>query len=271
MLCMPLLTVDSYRCLPWEGILSISLTFAIVFKTIWNTLHSSLFIFIVSSHSWREHNSVTKWGDVFLSSAYGGGSYFLLGIIASLRPLVKLEMFKKRTKKFIRHPSDWYVKIKYNRWKPRGIKNSMCRRFKGQILMPSIGLGSNKNTKYMLPGGFWKFLVHSINELEVLLMCNRSHCAEDCSQCLLRELQSHHGWSSPSGRQGHHSQCQAEQWRKWIDILCAHYIGVSETTKFCHMAKIDKMIILSHLCYLQLCAHSFLFFKNWDVIWHTLY
>ncbi|XP_069907178.1 large ribosomal subunit protein eL32 isoform X1 [Oryctolagus cuniculus] len=110
--------------------------------------------------------------------------------MAALRPLVKPKIVKKRTKKFIRHQSDRYVKIKRNWRKPRGIDNRVRRRFKGQILMPNIGYGSNKKTKHMLPSGFRKFLVHNVKELEVLLMCNkprpaphplfssRSYCAE---------------------------------------------------------------------------------------------
>ncbi|XP_074260170.1 large ribosomal subunit protein eL32 isoform X1 [Saimiri boliviensis] len=104
--------------------------------------------------------------------------------MAALRPLVKPKIVKKRTKKFIRHQSDRYVKIKRNWRKPRGIDNRVRRRFKGQILMPNIGYGSNKKTKHMLPSGFRKFLVHNVKELEVLLMCNKngkvgkqtSHC-----------------------------------------------------------------------------------------------
>ncbi|XP_051675851.1 large ribosomal subunit protein eL32-like [Oryctolagus cuniculus] len=95
--------------------------------------------------------------------------------MAALRPLVKPKIVKKRTKKFIRHQSDRYVKIKRNWRKPRGIDNRVRRRFKGQILMPNIGYGSNKKTKHMLPSSFRKFLVQ---ELEVLLMCNKSYCAE---------------------------------------------------------------------------------------------
>ena len=49
---------------------------------------------------------------------------------------------------------------------------------RAKILMPNIGYGSNKKTKHMLPSGFWKFLVHKVKELEVLLMCNKSYCAE---------------------------------------------------------------------------------------------
>uniref|UniRef100_A0A8C1ZZT2 60S ribosomal protein L32 n=1 Tax=Cyprinus carpio TaxID=7962 RepID=A0A8C1ZZT2_CYPCA len=119
--------------------------------------------------------------------------------MVQLRPLTKPKILKKRTKKFIRHQSDRYVKIKVGRarhtlllselnkslyflnknWrKPRGIDNRVRRRFKGQMLMPNIGYGSNKKTKHMLPSGFRKFLVHNVKELEVLMMSNKSHCAE---------------------------------------------------------------------------------------------
>ncbi|KAB1253684.1 60S ribosomal protein L32 [Camelus dromedarius] len=39
-------------------------------------------------------------------------------------------------------------------------------------------LQSNKKTKHMLPRSFQKFLGHNIKELEVLLVCNKSYCAE---------------------------------------------------------------------------------------------
>ncbi|CAO2606237.1 60S ribosomal protein L32 [Lemmus lemmus] len=65
------------------------------------------------------------------------------------------------------------VCLQRNWRKPRGIDNRVRRRFKGQILMPNIGYGSNKKTKHMLPSGFRKFLVHNVKELEVLLMCNK--------------------------------------------------------------------------------------------------
>ncbi|KFQ34891.1 60S ribosomal protein L32 [Merops nubicus] len=99
----------------------------------------------------------------------------------ALRPLVKPKIVKKRTKKFIRHQSDRYVKIKRNWRKPRGIDNRVRRRFKGQILMPNIGYGSNKKTKHMLPTGFRKFLVHNVKELEVLMMSNNAEIAHNVS------------------------------------------------------------------------------------------
>ncbi|XP_006886877.1 PREDICTED: 60S ribosomal protein L32-like [Elephantulus edwardii] len=95
--------------------------------------------------------------------------------MAALRLRVTPKIVKKRTKKFIRHQSDHYVKIKLNWSKPRGIDNRVRRRFKSQILMPKIGYESNKKTKHMLPSGFRKCLVHNV---EVLLMCNKSYCAE---------------------------------------------------------------------------------------------
>ncbi|KAJ1110679.1 hypothetical protein NDU88_008027 [Pleurodeles waltl] len=113
--------------------------------------------------------------------AVGGSSAASMSsrsIMAALRPLVKPKILKKRTKKFIRHQSDRYVKIKRNWRKPRGIDNRVRRRFKGQILMPNIGYGSDKRTKHMLPSGFRKFLVHNVKELEVLMMSNKSFCAE---------------------------------------------------------------------------------------------
>lgn len=114
---------------------------------------------------------------LFLGAAYGGGRHLLFSIMAALRPLVKPKIIKKRTKKFIWHQLNWYVKIKPNWWKPRGIDNRALRRLKGQIFMPNIGYGSNKKTKHMLPSGFQKFLVHNVKEFEVLLMGNKL-CAE---------------------------------------------------------------------------------------------
>ncbi|KAJ8780728.1 hypothetical protein J1605_000771 [Eschrichtius robustus] len=89
--------------------------------------------------------------------------------MAVLKALVKLKIVKK-TKKFNPHQSDQYVKIKRNWQTSRSTDNRVRRKFKGQILMPNIGYGSNKKTKLMLPSGFRKFLVHNFKELEGLLM-----------------------------------------------------------------------------------------------------
>lgn len=118
----------------------------------------------------------------------------------AVQPAHKPKIVKKRTKKFIRHQSDRYDKVKVrneqitiecNRltiniffffqenWrKPKGIDNRVRRRFKGQYLMPNIGYGSNASTRHMLPNGFKKFIVNNVRELEVLMMQNRVYCAE---------------------------------------------------------------------------------------------
>merc|ERR1712050_127670 len=84
----------------------------------------------------------------------------------------------KRTKKFTRHQSDRYKKLKPNWRKPKGIDNRVRRKFKGQYLMPNIGYGTIKKTRHVCPDGFKKFLVHNVRELEVLLMANQRFAAE---------------------------------------------------------------------------------------------
>merc|ERR1712024_93325 len=103
----------------------------------------------------------------------------LFGLIGEHFPKIFImKIVKKRTKKFIRHQSDRYVKVKSNWRKPKGIDSRVRRRFKGQYLMPSIGYGSNKKTKHVCPDGFKKFVIHNISELEVLLMQNKTFSAE---------------------------------------------------------------------------------------------
>merc|ERR1712215_511078 len=96
----------------------------------------------------------------------------------AIRPAQRHKIVKKRTKKFIRHQSDRYDKLKPNWREPKGIDNRVRRRFKGQYLMPSIGYGSARQTKHMLPSGFKKVLINNVRELEVLMMQTRSFCAE---------------------------------------------------------------------------------------------
>ncbi len=80
----------------------------------------------------------------------------------AITPASHPRIVKKRTKKFTRHQSDRYHKLKRNWRKPKGIDNRVRRKFKGMYVMPSIGFGSNKATKHMLPTGFRKVLVHNI-------------------------------------------------------------------------------------------------------------
>ena len=96
----------------------------------------------------------------------------------ALTPASRPKIVKKRTKKFIRHQSDRYVKLSRSWRKPKGIDNRVRRKFKGMYLMPNIGYGSNAATRHMMPSGFKKVLVHNLKELEVLMMQNKTYCAE---------------------------------------------------------------------------------------------
>ncbi|CAM9135433.1 unnamed protein product [Choristocarpus tenellus] len=99
--------------------------------------------------------------------------------MAGVNPLEKHKMVKKRTKKFARHQSDRFMRIKNSSWrKPKGIDGRVRRKFKGSLPMPNIGYGSDKRTRNLLPNGFLKFLVHNVKELELLMMHNRKYAAE---------------------------------------------------------------------------------------------
>ncbi|XP_030873027.1 60S ribosomal protein L32-like [Leptonychotes weddellii] len=134
--------------------------------------------------------------------------------MATLRPLVKPKIVKKKTKKFIRNQTDQYIKIKCNRQKPRGIDNRVHRRFKGQILLPNIGCRSNKKTTHMLPSGFWKFLVHNVKEVEVLVTCNKSYYAEIAHIISSKNHKAIVERAAQLANRVTNSQCQAAQQRK---------------------------------------------------------
>jgi len=85
---------------------------------------------------------------------------------------------KKRTKRFNRHQSDLFKCVAPAWRKPKGIDNRVRRRFKGQAAMPSIGYGSNKKTRHMMPSGHKAFLVHNLQDVDLLLMHNRTFAAE---------------------------------------------------------------------------------------------
>jgi len=44
--------------------------------------------------------------------------------------------------------------------------------------MPKIGYGSNKKTRHLLPNGLKKFLVNNVNEVDLLLLHNKTFTAE---------------------------------------------------------------------------------------------
>ncbi|CAK7205732.1 60S ribosomal protein L32 [Sporothrix stenoceras] len=85
---------------------------------------------------------------------------------------------KKRTKHFSRHQSDRFMRVDSSWRKPKGIDSRVRRRFRGQQVLPSIGFGSNKKTRHMTPSGHKAFLVSNVNDVELLLMHNRTYAAE---------------------------------------------------------------------------------------------
>eukprot|EP00271_Cylindrocystis_brebissonii_P014503 TRINITY_DN35865_c0_g1_i1.p1 TRINITY_DN35865_c0_g1~~TRINITY_DN35865_c0_g1_i1.p1 ORF type:complete len:134 (-),score=30.07 TRINITY_DN35865_c0_g1_i1:640-1041(-) len=93
-------------------------------------------------------------------------------------PLVKRTVVKKRLKRFKRHQSDRIITVPESWRRPKGIDSRVRRKFKGTVRMANIGYGSNKLTRHLLPNGFWKFLVHNVADLQMLLMHNRKFCAE---------------------------------------------------------------------------------------------
>lgn len=88
------------------------------------------------------------------------------------------KIVKKYTGKFKRHHSDRYHRVSENWRKQKGIDSCVRRRFRGTILQPNIGYGSDKRTKYMNPAGFKVYLVKNVSDLDALLMHNKTYAAE---------------------------------------------------------------------------------------------
>lgn len=87
--------------------------------------------------------------------------------------MVKIGLVKKRVKKFNRHHSDRYHRLKINWRKPKGIDSCVRRKFKGRTLMPNIGYGSDKKTRNLLSNNLTLVRINNLRELKSLGMANR--------------------------------------------------------------------------------------------------
>eukprot|EP01092_Planopodium_desertum_P004078 TRINITY_DN1802_c0_g1_i1.p1 TRINITY_DN1802_c0_g1~~TRINITY_DN1802_c0_g1_i1.p1 ORF type:complete len:136 (+),score=27.45 TRINITY_DN1802_c0_g1_i1:60-467(+) len=94
------------------------------------------------------------------------------------KALKRESIVKKRTKKFRRFQSDNFKRVPTPWRRPKGIDSRVRRRFRSVLPMPDIGYGSNKRTRDLLPNHFYKFIVHNVKELEVLLMQNKTYAAQ---------------------------------------------------------------------------------------------
>ena len=92
-------------------------------------------------------------------------------------PIVKKTIVKKRTKKFARHQSELFKRVKPSWRKARGIDSRVRRKFKGSIPHPSVGYGSDTITRNIHPHGFKTVIVNNVGELEMLMMHNRTYAA----------------------------------------------------------------------------------------------
>merc|ERR1712238_442554 len=98
--------------------------------------------------------------------------------MAGVQPIMKKTMVKKRSKKFARHQSDLFIRIRDSSWRnPKGIDGRVRRRFKGALPMPNIGYGTNKKTRNIMPCGFKSVVVANVTDLEMLMMHNRTYAA----------------------------------------------------------------------------------------------
>ena len=84
----------------------------------------------------------------------------------------------KRTLKFKRHHSDRYDRLKESWRRPRGIDSRVRRQFRGAVRLVKIGYKNNKKTRHQTKEGFKKLLIRNLEDVELLLMNNRSFCGE---------------------------------------------------------------------------------------------
>ncbi|KAG9397455.1 Ribosomal protein L32e [Carpediemonas membranifera] len=98
--------------------------------------------------------------------------------MAGPRALCKPKIVKKKTNSFKRFQSQRFKRVSTSWRQVHGIDSSLRRGMRGEIPKPNIGYRSNKNTRHMLPNGFFLHQVANVKDLEVLLNHNRTYAAQ---------------------------------------------------------------------------------------------
>ena len=89
----------------------------------------------------------------------------------------------KKTTKFCRIQSDLFKRVKPSWRLTRGIDSRFRKQERGTPKHPSIGYGTDNETKFMLPTGFIPVIVRTVKDLDMLLTKNTTHCAVISHQC----------------------------------------------------------------------------------------
>ena len=98
--------------------------------------------------------------------------------MTNVKPIVKKPKVHKKRSKFFRWQSDNFMRVGPSWRRPRGIDSCFRKQYKGTRAMPTVGYGTDKKTRNILPNGFKKFRVYNVKEVDLLLMHNRRLCAE---------------------------------------------------------------------------------------------
>ncbi|PPD99948.1 hypothetical protein GOBAR_DD03048 [Gossypium barbadense] len=83
-------------------------------------------------------------------------------------PLLLKKIVKKSVKKFKRPQTDCKISVETNWRRSKGIDSLVRKKLKGCTLMFNYNNGSNEKTCQYLPNAFKKFVVHNVQELELL-------------------------------------------------------------------------------------------------------